>query len=584
MAFDGITVACLASELKNKLCDGRLFKIAQPENDELLLTIKVAKEQYRLSISASASLPLMYITDSNKPSPLTAPNFCMLLRKHLNNAKIIDIYQPGLERIINFKLEHYNEMGDLCEKLLIVELMGKHSNIIFTDMEGTIIDSIKHVNSIMSSVRQVLPGRQYFIPDTMSKHNPLDTKLSEFTALLSGKAENVSKALYTSYTGISPVIAEEICYRSNVDSDLPVNILTSDDYKRLYDVFDYIVSCNLKEGCYTPNIIFKNNEPMEFSPIALKIYSDLEAKNYESISAVLNDYYAQKNILTRIRQKSYDIRKIVTTTLEKDYKKYDLQLKQLKDTQKKDKYKVYGELITAYGYGVEPGSKSMTALNYYTNEEITIPLDDSISVMDNAKKYFDKYTKLKRTAEALENIVIETKSEIDHLESVSAALDMALTEDDLKEIKEELILSGYIRRKGSTKKEKIKNAPLHYISSDGFDMYVGKNNLQNEEITFRLANGGDWWFHSKNFPGSHVIVKSNGGELPDRTFEEAARLAAFYSKGRGQDKVEIDYIDRKHVKKVPGAKPGFVIYHTNYSMAIEPDITGIMEKDSRRND
>jgi len=574
MAFDGITVASLVSELKDKLMGGRLFKIAQPENDELQLTIKVIKEQYKLLISAGASLPLMYLTDTNKTSPLTAPNFCMLLRKHINNGKIIDIYQPGLERIVNFKIEHYNEMGDLCEKILAIELMGKHSNIIFMETDGTIIDSIKHVNSIMSSVRQVLPGRTYFIPDTMSKCNPLSTNYEEFYNVLSNKSVNVSKAIYTSYTGISPIIAEEICYRANIDSDLSVNILDESSYKCLYNEFDDIIA-QIKNSNFTPNIIYKNDEPIEFSPINLKIYSDLQVNNFDSISDVLNNYYAKKNIITRIRQKSYDIRKIVTTTLEKDYKKYELQLKQLKDTEKRDKYKVYGELITAYGYGVEPGSRSMNALNYYTNEEITIPLDETISVMDNAKKYFDKYTKLKRTSEALESIVLETKSEIDHLESVLTSLDMALTEDDLKEIKEELIMSGYIKRKGPAKKEKIKNEPYHYISSDGFDMYVGKNNLQNEEITFKLANGGDWWFHSKNFPGSHVIVKTNGQELPDSTFEEAAKLAAYYSKGRDQDKVEIDYIERKHVKKVAGAKPGFVIYHTNYSMAIEPDIRKI---------
>ncbi|MBP3338947.1 MAG: NFACT family protein [Lachnospiraceae bacterium] len=574
MAFDGITVASLVSELKDKLMGGRLFKIAQPENDELQLTIKVIKEQYKLLISAGASLPLMYLTDTNKTSPLTAPNFCMLLRKHINNGKIIDIYQPGLERIVNFKIEHYNEMGDLCEKILAIELMGKHSNIIFMETDGTIIDSIKHVNSVMSSVRQVLPGRTYFIPDTMSKCNPLSTNYEEFYNALSNKSVNVSKAIYTSYTGISPIIAEEICYRANIDSDLSVNILDENSYKCLYNEFDNIIA-QIKNSKFTPNIIYKNDEPIEFSPINLKIYSDLQVNNFDSISDVLNNYYAKKNIITRIRQKSYDIRKIVTTTLEKDYKKYELQLRQLKDTEKRDKYKVYGELITAYGYGVEPGSKSMNALNYYTNEEITIPLDETISVMDNAKKYFDKYTKLKRTSEALESIVLETKSEIDHLESVLTSLDMALTEDDLKEIKEELIMSGYIKRKGPAKKEKIKNEPYHYISSDGFDMYVGKNNLQNEEITFKLANGGDWWFHSKNFPGSHVIVKTNGQELPDSTFEEAAKLAAYYSKGRDQDKVEIDYIERKHVKKVAGAKPGFVIYHTNYSMAIEPDIRKI---------
>ncbi len=576
MAFDGITVASLVSELKEKLNGGRLFKIAQPENDELQLTIKVMKEQYKLLISASASLPLMYITDVNKTSPLTAPNFCMLLRKHLNNGKIIDIYQPGLERIINFKIEHYNEMGDLCEKILTVELMGKHSNIIFIDNDGMILDSIKHVNSIMSSVRQVLPGREYFIPDTMSKANPLATNFDEFVKALQEKNTNVSNTIYSSYTGISPIIAEEICYRANIDSDLPISALDSTNLHSLYNEFDSILKC-VKDNKFEPNIIQKNGEPVEFSPIKLKIYSDLEFIEYNSISDVLNNYYATKNVLTRIKQKSYDIRKIITTTLEKDYKKYDLQLKQLKDTEKKDKYKVYGELITTYGYGVESGSKSMKALNYYTNEEITIPLDDTLSVMDNAKKYFDKYTKLKRTSEALESIVLDTKSEIEHLESVLTSLDMALTENDLKEIKEELIISGYIKRKGTTKKEKIKNDPYHYVSSDGFDIYVGKNNIQNEEITFKLANGGDWWFHSKNFPGSHVIVKTEGKELTDATFEEAARLAAFYSKGRDQDKVEIDYIERKHVKKVSGAKPGFVIYHTNYSMAIEPNIKEIRQ-------
>ncbi len=574
MAFDGITVASLVSELKDKLIGGRLFKIAQPENDELQLTIKVMKEQYKLLISAGASLPLMYITDVNKTSPLTAPNFCMLLRKHINNGKIIDIYQPGLERIVNFKIEHYNEMGDLCEKILAVELMGKHSNIIFMETDGTIVDSIKHVNSIMSSVRQVLPGRTYFIPDTMSKYSPLTTTITEFSECLKSKACNISKAIYSSYTGISPIIAEEICYISDIDSDLPVSVLNTESINNLYNSFNQIIN-TVKNNEFEPNIIYKNDEPVDFAPIKLKLYSNLQSQSFESISEVLYNYYAKKDIITRIRQKSYDIRKIVTSTLEKDYKKYDLQLKQLKDTEKRDKYKVYGELITAYGYGVEVGSKEMKALNYYTNEEITIPLDETIAVMDNAKKYFDKYTKLKRTSEALENIVIETKAEIDHLESVLTALDMALTEDDLKEIKEELILSGYIKRKGPAKKEKIKNEPYHYISSDGFDMYVGKNNLQNEEITFKLANGGDWWFHSKTFPGSHVIVKTNGQELTDRTYEEAARLAAFYSKGRDQDKVEIDYVERKHVKKVPGAKPGFVIYHTNYSMAIEPDIRKI---------
>ena len=583
MALDGLTIHALAYELKNTLNNGRLLKIAQPENDELQLTIRVEKNQYKLLISAGASLPLMYITEGSKTSPLTAPNFCMLLRKHLNNAKIIDIYQPGLERIINIKVEHYNDMGDLCYKLIIVELMGKYSNIIVTDLDGKIVDSIKHISANISSVREVLPGRAYFIPDTTNKKNPLDISKEDFLSIISDCALPISKAIYTSFTGISPVIGEEICYRSNIDSEKPANVLDNIELEALYNTFDDIMEC-VKLNKFQPNIIYtldgQDLIPKEFAPFTLSLYSDEKSKvtYIDSISQVLEQFYSKKSAVTRIRQKSYDLRRIVQTTLDKDYKKYEIQSKQLKDTEKKDKYKIYGELITAFGYGLEPNATSLTAQNYYdNNNEIVIPLDKDLTPMENAKKYYDKYSKLKRTAEALENIIIETEEEISHLESIMNALDIAVTEDDLKEIKEELIQSGYIRRKSSDKKAKYTSKPFHYVSSDGYDIYVGKNNIQNEELTFKVANGGDWWFHSKNFPGSHVIVKTNGDELPDRTFEEAARLAAYYSKGREQDKVEIDYIQRKHIKKVAGSKPGFVIYHTNYSMAISPNINNLKE-------
>lgn len=583
MALDGLTIHALVDELKNTLNGGRLLKISQPENDELQLTIRVEKEQYKLLISAGASLPLMYITEGSKVSPLTAPNFCMLLRKHLNNAKIIDIYQPGLERIINIKVEHYNDMGDLCYKLIIVELMGKYSNIIVTDLDGKIVDSIKHISANVSSVREVLPGRTYFIPDTMNKKNPLEISKEDFITAIKTSSLPTAKAIYTSFTGISPVIGEEICYRSNIDSEKPANVLDVSELESLFNTFDDMMEC-IKLNKFQPNIIYTKDGqdliPKEFAPFALSLYSDDKSQvtYIDSVSQVLEQFYSKKSAVTRIRQKSYDIRRIVQTTLEKDYKKYEIQSKQLKDTEKKDKYKIYGELITAFGYGLEPNATSLVAQNYYDdNKEITIPLDKDLSPMENAKKYFEKYNKLKRTAEALESIIIETEEEISHLESIMNALDIAVSEDDLKQIKEELIQAGYIRRKSSDKKAKFVSKPFHYVSSDGYDIFVGKNNIQNEELTFKVANGGDWWFHSKNFPGSHVIVKTNGDELPDNTFEEAARLAAYYSKGREQDKVEIDYIQRKHIKKVAGSKPGFVIYHTNYSMAIEPNISTIKE-------
>ena len=575
MAFDGIVIANLVKEFNDKLIESRIYKIAQTEDDELLLTLKAGKEQYRLLMSASASLPLLYFTEKNKQSPLTAPNFCMLLRKHLQNGRITKIYQPGLERIVCFEVEHLNELGDLCKKTLIIELMGKHSNIIFCNQERMIIDSIKHVSAQTSSLREVLPGRNYFIPETMDKVNPKECTMEIFMERMGQKAMAVGKLLYQSFTGISPAVAQSICLSAQVDSDKSATVLDEGELQKLYLEFCKVMK-KIEQGDFSPVIYYRKEEPVEFSAVELSQFQDCEKKQQDSISEVLEHYYAEKNAITRIRQKSADLRRIVQTALERNYKKYDLQMKQLKDTQKREKYKVYGELINTYGYQVEPGSKQMEALNYYTNEMITIPLDETIPTLENAKKYFEKYNKLKRTYEALSELTLEVKEEINHLESIQTALDIALLEEDLVEIKEELTQSGYIRRKGGGKKVKITSKPFHYLSSDGYDIYVGKNNFQNEELTFKFATGNDWWFHAKGVPGSHVIVKGQGEEeLPDRVFEEAGRLAAFYSKNRGNDKVEIDYIQKKHVKKPAGGKPGFVVYYTNYSLVIDSDISGV---------
>lgn len=577
MALDGIVISNIKKELNSTITGGRLYKIAQPENDELLLTIKTPGGQHRLAISANASLPLIYLTTENKPSPLTAPNFCMLLRKHLNNGRIIAVTQPGLERILDFEIEHLNEMGDLCRKHLIAEFMGKHSNLIFCDDNHIIIDSIKHVSSQMSSVREVLPGRTYFIPNTTDKHNPLETSFEEFAAAVYTKPLPASRAIYTSYTGISPAVAEEICFEASLSGEHPANCFNENEQLHLFHIFAGIME-NVAAGQFAPNIFYANGEPKEFSAIPMQMY-DLCAP-YESISALLKDYYAQKNIVTRIRQKSADLRKIVSTALERSYKKLDIQEKQLKDTEKRDKFRIYGELINTYGYHIKEGARSFTAFNYYANEEIEIPLDPTLTPAENAVKYFNRYNKLKRTFEAESKLVQETSDEIRHLESIATALDIAVAEEDLVQLKEELIEAGYIhRRTGSGKKARITSKPFHYISSDGFDMYVGKNNFQNDELTFKFANGGDWWFHAKEMAGSHVIVRTNGKELPDRTFEEAASLAAHYSKGQNQEKVEVDYVLRKEVKKPAAAKPGFVVYYTNYSMMASTDISQIKTAD-----
>ncbi len=572
MAFDGITIHALTYELKTKLIGGRINKIAQTEKDELFITVKSPGGQYKLLICANPSLPLVYLTDTNKQAPLTAPGFCMLLRKHINNGRIVDISQPGLERIIDFKIEHLDELGDLCTKHLIVELMGKHSNIIFVDNNSRIIDSIKRINAGVSSVREVLPGYEYFIPNTGNKSDPLEADRAQFIEKVCSSPYAAAKAVYTSYTGISPQFAEEVCHEAGIDSALSATSLNEAEQFHLAGTFVNMMD-DIRNNQYDFNIIYDNNIPKEFMVIKPSMYTGMDIASFESPSTMLEKYYADKNLVTRIHQRSADLRQVVSTALERNYKKYDLQLKQLKDTEKQDKYRIYGELLNTYGYNIPDGAESFEALNYYDNQTVTIPLDSELSVRENSNKYFSKYNKLKRTYEALSSLIIETRNEIAHLESVATAIDIAASYDDLLQIKEELVSYGFIKSHYTGKKgrpERSKSKPWHYLSSDGFHIYVGKNNLQNEELTFKFASGNDWWFHAKEMPGSHVIVKCDNRQLTDITYEEAAALAAYYSKGRSQEKVEIDYVQRKHLKKVTGAAPGFVIYHTNYSMNIAP--------------
>lgn len=595
MAFDGIVIASLVAELGDSLTGGRITKIAQTEADKLLLTIKnsfqneegkTTRTQERLVISVNPSLPLIYLTEDNQAAPLQAPTFCMVLRKHLNNCKILKIEQIGLERVIRFDLEHLNEMGDYCRKRLYVELMGKHSNIIFCDEEDKIIDSIKHISLLVSSVREVLPGREYFIPNTLEKLDPFSVTEEAFLENVLAKPTSLDKALYQNLTGFSSVMANELLYRASLTDRNTTTELSEAEKLHLFRNFkEFMEAVANKE--FQPNIIYREDTPVEFSSVPLTEYENnpsYEVKSCESISQMLYQYYNTKEVVGRIHQKSADLRRITQTALERSLKKYDLQSKQLKDTDKRDKYKVYGELLTTYGYELTGGEKSLTCENYYTGKEITIPLDETKSAVENAKRYFEKYAKLKRTYEALSEQIQETQDEIEHLNSISNALDIARYEEDLAAIRRELSETGYVKRhmpKGKQASRKTeKSKPLHYLSSDGFHMYVGKNNFQNDELTFKVATGNDWWFHAKQNAGSHVIVKTEGKELPDRTFEEAARLAAYYSKSRDQEKAEIDYIQKKHIKKPNGAKPGFVVYYTNYSMTIPTDITGIEELDS----
>ena len=561
MAFDGITMAALVKELDNKITDGRISKIAQPEADELILTIHTGEGNLKLLISADASLPLAYLTENNKQGPLTAPNFCMLLRKHIQGGRIVSVTQPGLERIMITEIEHLDEMGDLCRKKLIFELMGKHSNIIFTDSEGKIIDSIKRISFAISSVREVLPGRDYVLPPSQDKEELLD--FCDGSAIEKGNsvgdvlealnpAKPAFKAIYGGLKGISPLMANEICFRAGADPDMPLSELSGAVKDALRENLMGLAGA-IKRGEYSPCIVYENKLPAEYSAIGLTMYgSGADIRPVASISALLEQFYREKNISVRIRQRSADLRHLVQVALERNVKKLDLQMKQLKDTEDRDKNRLYGELLTAYAYQIDNGCDFTEVDNYYTGEKIRIPMDKSLTPSENAKRYFDKYGKQKRTFEHLTGLIEEAKADIEHLRSIQTALDIALAEEDLVQIRLELEEGGYV------KKSSFKG--------------------QNDELTFKFANGGDWWFHAKKIPGSHVVLKvKQGEEVPDRAFEEAAKLAAFYSSGREYDKVEIDYVRKKEVKKPSGAKPGFVVYYTNYSMTTDTDISSLRQ-------
>lgn len=575
MAFDGITVSALTKELNDKLLQGRISKISQPEKNEILLLIKNEGENYRLFISASASLPVMYLTEENKPSPMTAPPFCMLLRKYLQGARITEISQPGLERVIRIKCEHLNEMGDVCFHVLTVELMGKHSNIILTDDKGIVTDSIKRVSALMSSVREVLPGKEYFIPFTDDRADALNTGDEKFKEIISASGESIDKAIYKSFTGISPFIAGDMCLRAGVDPRKTPKDIDESEMKQIRMSFCETVD-EINRKSFTPCILKENGRMKDYCVTGVKSYNEDDKVRFESVSEMLYCFYSTKNKSENMKQKGTDLKKKIATILERDIKKRDLQAKQLEDSNKRDKYRIYGELINTYGYGLTGDETVLTAVDYMTGEEVKIPLEKGKTAGENAKKYFDKYSKLRRTAEAVAIQLEETDREIAYLENISTFLAMAETEGEISQIKEELSANGFIRRsKDKVKREKAK--PLHYTTPDGYDIYVGKNNVQNDELTFKFASGNDWWFHAKGVPGSHVVVRcsfANQAEewdMPDEVFEAAGALAVKYSKNSALEKAEVDYLRRKNVKKPAGAQPGFVVYYTNYSLVASSD-------------
>ena len=595
MAFDGLFLSALVSEFKTTISGGKISKIVQSEKDEIQLTIKKEKRQFFLHLSANPSIPLVYLSDKGKTAPLTAPNFCMALRKHIGNGLIQDITQAsrnlpeqGLERVLLLHISHRDELGDIGIKYLSIEIMGKYSNIILLKEDFTILDAIKRISSVQSSVREVLPGRKYFIPDQFKKENLLCFPLESLQALLENKKnpntgrdsdmENLSELLFKSFSGLSPLSAREVSLDAGLPIDKDMDSLSASDFESLSDAIRRL-RLRISEGDFSPQILYENEKAFDFSALPVQQYKGnpaFHAEDFRSPSKLLSQYYGGKEKEDRVRQKSADLKKQCSTLLERVSKKLSLQEKQLKDTEKKERFRIFGELLTTYGYSLKGGEKELICENYYNGQEEHIPLEESLSPIENAKKYFDKYDKAKRTEMNLSTQVKESKNALEHLQSILNSLSTAENAEDLEDIRREMGEYGYMKpisQKKKKERKEDKSSPRIFRSSDGYLLYVGKNNYQNEEVSFQIAEGRDFWFHVKGSAGSHVIAKTEGKsleELPDRLFEEAAELAAYFSSEKESAKVEVDYTERKNLKKVVGGAPGFVIYHQNYSILVTP--------------
>lgn len=586
MAFDGITVSAIKAEIEDKILGGRIDKVYQPEKDEIILGIRSMGQAYKLLLTSNASNPKFHFTQTNPSNPMTPPLFCMVMRKHLQSGKIIKIEQPDFDRILNIYVESLNELGDYSVKKLVLEIMGRHSNIILTDENNTILDCIKHIGHDTSSVREVLPGREYTLPPSQGKINTLELDNNDFNEVLENHPSfEIQSVIYKNYTGISPIAASEICYRANVNGSTPVEALTDIQKEIVFNKFAELVEDIKANRFYPESITNEKGKTIDFSPIEMTQFNGLEIKKYTSISELIESFYANRDFAYRIGQKTQDLRKLITQNIERCIRKKDIQMQTLRSIKNRDELRLKGELLTANIYSIKKGMTTVELPNYYSeNQElVAIELDSNKTPSENAQKYYKAYNKAKRTFEALKDQIKSNDEELAYLESVLTSVNNCTDEQDVKEIRRELREEGYVKKvKNQKDKSKKHSVPLHFISQDGFDIYVGKNNIQNDELTLKFARPRDIWMHTKNIPGSHVIIVANGQTIPDTTLNEGAMLSAFYSKAKNSSKVPVDYTEKKNVKKPNGSKPGFVIYETNktaYITTSEEEIKKIRRGD-----
>lgn len=580
MSLDAIAVSELVCELSAALTGAKIDKIYQPEKDEITLALRSREGNHKLLLSASATSARGQLTHRSFDNPASAPNFCMLLRRRLAGGRITAISQPGFERVIDFSVESYTELGDLTLKHLILEIMGRYSNLILTEQDGRILDSIKRIDASTSSRRQILPGLTYELPPQQDKISPLTVADGEVAGLLAGiqSAQRCDKWVMGTFAGLSPIVAREVCHRAGISSDAAADSLSHDQKQGLYNALTALFA-RIRTGDYAPCVVYDaaTGKPVDFAAIPIAQYgSAARVEPFATLSEAAEAFYTARDTAERQKQRAAGLTHTVKTNLERCQKKILLLHQSLQEARDKDQYKRKADLLTANLYRIRQGDRSVRVEDFYAQppEEVSIELDVSLTPQQNAQRYYRRYTKAKTTETEAARQLALAEAELSYLQSVQSNLELAQSPADLKELRDELIASGYLARRSREKGRRTtaKPQPLHFVSSDGFDIFVGKNNVQNDFLTLRFANSGDWWFHTKNIPGSHTVIKlGTDKQVSERTLLEAAALAAYHSSAKEGANIPVDYTQIKNVKKPAGAKPGMVIYDRYNTLYVTPD-------------
>ena len=574
MAFDAGMLRCTLSELRKTALGARIEKVYQPERDEILLQMRSFEGGKRLLINAGSNNARIGFCEIPKENPQNPPMFCMLLRKYLQGAKLVEIEQADFDRVAFLGFDTRDEMGFECRRYLIAELMGKYSNLIFADGDKRIITALRTTDFSFDSVRQLIPGMLYSLPSA-DKINPRYITQEDFLSLIENapRERACDKLIVSSFMGVAPVVAREIVYRATGHTDTPVGYCFADDLWREFERFQSI----LNSEDFSPCLILNGEEIVEYSFLPIDQYGSYERRDFESAGALLDAYFASRDNKQRVHQRASDILKLLTNAEARIRKKLELQRTELSECDEGEKYRKYGDLITANLYRL-PGKTSIAELEDYEemDEEgncptLRIELDSRLSPSANAQRFYKKYAKTKTARVELARQIELGEGELEYIYTVFEALTRAESPADLMEIRDELYRSGYASRMKSYASHKQK-APvvMQFVTPDGMRVLCGKNNLQNEYITHKLAEKHDYWFHARQTPGSHVLLVTEGREPTDLDFTTAAEIAAHYSKAEGAN-IGVDYLLARHIKKPAGSKHGFVIYHTNWTAYVTPD-------------